>query len=83
GNDGTDDAVEAIKSGELAATVATPAYIQGFIAVHAALHHLDGGSVPETVSERSTIIDESNVDDAESLLTAVDGEDRYWEAEFK
>lgn len=83
GNDGTDGAIEAIKSGELAATVATPAYIQGFIAVHAALHHLDGGGVPETISERSTIIDSSNVDDAASLLTAVDGDDRYWEAEFE
>lgn len=83
GNDGTDDAIEAIRAGRLAATVATPAYIQGYIAIDAVLHHLAGGSVPETISERSTIIDADNVEDAATLLTAVDGENRYWEADFK
>lgn len=83
GNDGTDDAITAIKSGKLAATIATPAYIQGFIAVHAALHYLGGGTVPETVSERSTIIDATNVEEAASLLTAVDAANRYWEVDFK
>lgn len=83
GNDGTDDAIQAIRDGRLHATIATPAFIQGFIVIHAALHHLNGGTVPETISEESAIIDSSNVEEAADLLTAVDEANRYWEADFQ
>lgn len=79
GNDGTDDALTAIREGRLAASIATPAYIQGYIAIQTAIKYLDGVSVPPEIRERSTPITIDNVDDSERILRGVAPEDRYWE----
>jgi ribose transport system substrate-binding protein len=80
GNDGTADAIEAVKNGTMAATIATPGYLQGFIAVSTALHHLNGKAVPDVIPEKSTPITKENVEDAESVLHGTEPEQRYWEA---
>lgn len=78
GNDGTDEALEAVANGTLGATNATPGYIQGYIAVDIAYRYLNGEEVPEKISEKNTVIDKTNLADAEQITKAVSEEDWYW-----
>lgn len=80
GNDGTADAIEAVKGGSMAATIATPGYLQGFIAVETALKHLSGVSVPAVIPEKSTPITKENAQEADSVLHGTAPEQRYWES---
>ena len=79
-NDGIADAIAAVKQGQMAATVAIPAYIQGFIAVESAVKHLQGKSVCAKVTEKATLLTADNVAKADSLMKAVSAADRYWES---
>lgn len=78
GNDGTDEALEAIADGTLGATNGTPGYIQGYIAVDVAVRYLNGEEVPSVINEKNTVIDESNLSQADQILKAVSPEDWYW-----
>lgn len=78
GNDGTTEALEAVANGTLGATNATPGYIQGYIAVDIAYRHLSGEEVPAVISERNTVIDASNLAEAEQITRAVSENDWYW-----
>ena len=78
GNDGTDEALEAVANGTLGATNATPGYIQGYIAVDIAYRYLNGEEVPATISEKNTVIDATNLADAEQITKAVSENDWYW-----
>ena len=82
GNDGTDEALEAVEQGTLGATNGTPGYIQGYIAVDIAVRHLNGENVPKVISEKNTVIDKSNLDQADQILKAVSEEDWYWLEQF-
>ena len=82
GNDGTDEALEAVIAGKLGATNGTPGYIQGYIAIDIAVRHLNGETVPATIKERNTVIDSSNIDNAEQILKGVSEEDWYWLEQF-
>lgn len=78
GNDGTEEALEAVANGTLGATNATPGYIQGYIAVDVANRYLNGETVPETIAEKNTVIDLDNLADADQITRAVSEEDWYW-----
>ena len=80
GNDGTSDAIDAVKKGTMAATIATPGYLQGFIAVETALHHLGDGKVPAVIPEQSTPITKENVEQADAVLHGTEPDQRYWRA---
>lgn len=82
GNDGTDEALEAVSKGTLGATNGTPGYIQGYIAVDLAVRHLNGEEIPAVISERNTVIDKSNLDQTEKILKGVSQEDWYWLEQF-
>lgn len=82
GNDGTDEALEAIADGTLGATNGTPGYIQGYIAVDVAVRYLNGEEVPSVINEKNTVIDESNLSQADQILKAVSPEDWYWLDQF-
>ena len=82
GNDGTDEALEAVDKGTLGATNGTPGYIQGYIAVDVAVRHLNGESVPKVISEKNTVIDKTNLEQADQILKAVSEEDWYWLEQF-
>lgn len=83
GNDGTDEALKAVTDGKLGATNGTPGYIQGYIAIDVANRHLNGEKVPETIKERNTIIDKSNLNNTDKILKGVSEEDWYWLDQFK
>ncbi|MDD4112242.1 MAG: sugar ABC transporter substrate-binding protein [Herbinix sp.] len=82
GNDGTDEALEAVIAGTLGATNGTPGYIQGYIAIDIAVRYLNGEAVPATIKERNTVIDASNIDNAEQILKGVSEKDWYWLEQF-
>ncbi|RCX23553.1 ribose-binding protein [Fontibacillus phaseoli] len=83
GNDGTDDALKAVKEGEMIATNATPAFIQGYIAIDMADRALKGEKLPATIKEKNFIITKDEVDDAESILKGVEEDKRYWLEQLK
>lgn len=78
GNDGTAEALEAVEAGVLGATNATPGYIQGYIAVDIAFRYLSGETVPAVINEKNTIIDKSNLAEADQITKAVSEADWYW-----
>ena len=82
GNDGTDEALEAVAEGTLGATNGTPGYIQGYIAVDMAVRALNGEQIPSLINERNTVIDKTNLDDADLILKAVDPANWYWLEQF-
>lgn len=82
GNDGTDEALEAVGAGTLGATNGTPGYIQGYIAIDVAVRYLNGEKVPSLIKERNTIIDQSNMDQTDKILKGVTKEDWYWLDQF-
>jgi ribose transport system substrate-binding protein len=82
GNDGIDDAIEAIKNGEMAATNATPPYRQGYMGVQVAYRIAMGLPVPETIKEKNELITQDNIDQAETIMKGVDPANRYWEEQF-
>lgn len=82
GNDGTDEALEAVAEGRLGATNGTPGYIQGYIAIDVAHRYLDGQKVPAMINERNTIIDKSNLHATDRILKGVGKEDWYWLEQF-
>ena len=82
GNDGTDEALEAVSQGTLGATNGTPGYIQGYIAVDIAVRHLSGETVPEVINEKNTVIDKTNLEQADQILKAVSEKDWYWLEQF-
>jgi len=82
GNDGTDEALDSIREGKLAATNATPAFIQGYIGVDMAVRTLKGENVPTEITEKNYIISEDEIDEAEELLKSVEEDDRYWLEQF-
>lgn len=82
GNDGTDEALEAVKAGTLGATNGTPGYIQGYIAIDLAVRHLNGDEIPKLINEKNTVIDSTNLNQADQILKAVGPEDWYWLDQF-
>ncbi len=82
GNDGTDEALEAVAEGRLGATNGTPGYIQGYIAIDVAHRYLEGQKVPAMINERNTIIDKSNLHATDKILKGVGKEDWYWLEQF-
>ena len=82
GNDGTDEALEAVSQGTLGATNGTPGYIQGYIAVDIAVRHLSGETVPEVINEKNTVIDKTNLEQADQILKVVSEKDWYWLEQF-
>lgn len=82
GNDGIDDAIAAINSGDMAATNATPPFRQGYIALQVASRIANGQPVPELVKEKNELITTENVDQAETIMKGVDEPNRYWEEQF-
>ncbi len=82
GNDGIDDAIEAIRSGEMAATNATPPFRQGYMGVQVAYRIATGQPVPAEVVERNELITAENIDQAETIMMGVDPANRYWEEQF-
>lgn len=82
GNDGIDDAIAAIQSGEMAATNATPPFRQGYIAIQVASRIANGQPVPDLVKEKNELITTANVDQAETIMKGVDEPNRYWEEQF-
>jgi ribose transport system substrate-binding protein len=83
GNDGTDDALNSIKDGEMTATNATPAFIQGYIGVDMAVRTLDGENVPSKIVEKNFIITKEEVDNSEEILKGVEPEQQYWLEQFE
>lgn len=83
GNDGTDDALDAVKRGDMIATNATPAFIQGYIAIDMADRALKGEKLPAVIKEKNFIITKNEVDDAESILKGVEEDKRYWLEQLK
>lgn len=83
GNDGTDDALEAVKKGEMIATNATPAFIQGYIAIDMADRALKGEQLPPVIKEKNFIITKDEVDEADSILKGVEEDKRYWLEQLK
>lgn len=65
GCDGIPDAVRAIQSGELSATVAFMQYENGYNSIEAAILHLEGKGnlIPKTLFGPQEIWDKSNIDD--------------------
>lgn len=83
GNDGTDDALESIKNGEMVATNATPAFIQGYIGVDMAVRSLKGEKVPSSIKEKNFIITKNEVDSSDSILKGVEPDQQYWLEQFE
>ena len=82
GNDGIDDAIAAIKSGDMTATIATPPYRQGYMGVQIAHRIATGQLVPAELKEKNELITTENVDQAETIMKGVDPANRYWEDQF-
>jgi ribose transport system substrate-binding protein len=82
GNDGIDDAIAAVKSGEMAGTIATPPYRQGYMGVEVAYRIATGQPVPAMLNETNQLITKDNVDQADTIMKGVDAPNRYWEAQF-
>ncbi len=83
GNDGTDDALESVKNGEMIATNATPAFIQGYIGVDMAVRALHGEKVPAHIKEKNFIITKEEVDSADEILKGVEPDQQYWLEQFE
>lgn len=82
GNDGIDDAIAAIKRGEMAATNATPPYRQGYMGVQIAYRIATKQPVPALLKETNQLITKDNIGQADIIMKGVDPANRYWEAQF-
>lgn len=82
GNDGIDDALAAVRSGDMAATIATPPFRQGFMGVEVAYRICTGQDVPAKIQEQNVLVSKANIDEADTILTGVSEKDRYWEEQF-
>ncbi|MFN2339787.1 MAG: sugar ABC transporter substrate-binding protein [Halanaerobium sp.] len=63
GFDAIDDALEAVKNGEMLATVESVPDRQAYESVKAAVDYLDGKEVPSEIIVPAVIVDQSNVDE--------------------
>lgn len=83
GTDGIDDAREAIRRGEMRATIATPPYRQGYIAVQVAVAIARGEKVPGFVKEANLLVTEENLDEWDVIMKGVAPEHRYWDEQLR
>jgi ribose transport system substrate-binding protein len=67
-NNGSPEGLEAIKKGDLAATISTSPGVEGLVVFEALYRHAMGQKVPEKVMIPMIPIDESNVDQAVSWV---------------
>jgi ribose transport system substrate-binding protein len=82
GNDGIADAIAAIRRGDMAGTIATPPYRQGFISVEAAYRIATHKCVPPVIHEVNQLIDRANIHNANIYMFGVAPKYRYWEKQF-
>jgi ribose transport system substrate-binding protein len=82
GTDGIDDAVDAIKRGEMAATIATPPFRQGYIAAETAIRLARGQPVPDCIKEFNQLISRGNLDQADVIRLGVKPAERYWDPQY-
>jgi ribose transport system substrate-binding protein len=82
GNDGITDALTAVKSGKMSATIATPPFRQGFMGVEVAHRLCTSQAVPSKIQEQNVLVTKANVDKADAIMTGVAPADRYWESQF-
>ncbi|MET3767854.1 ribose transport system substrate-binding protein [Marisediminicola sp. UYEF4] len=68
GTDGVEDAYNAIRAGDLTATIDSFPYLTGQVSVNVALRVLGGQDVPRAVYTPQALITEENVDDAPPTL---------------
>jgi ribose transport system substrate-binding protein len=80
GNDGETAAVTAITQQQMVATVAVPAFPQGYMAVELAAKYLAGKKLCGQVLERGVLITAANAAKAQALTHNVGSSGRYWES---
>jgi ribose transport system substrate-binding protein len=80
GNDGEAAAVSVIVKHQMIATVAVPAFPQGYMAVELAAKQLNGKKVCSQVVERGVLITAANAAKAQALTHNVSASGRYWES---
>lgn len=80
GNDGEGAAVSAIQKKSMIATVAVPAFPQGYMAVELAAKYLGGKKLCRQVTERGVLITAANASRAHALTHDVRASARYWES---
>ena len=75
GCDGTAEAVESIKVGDMAATIDTFPYYEGYMAAEVAYRYMIGQDIPRVVFTPSAMLDSTNCDNtAEENLSWIDPE---------
>jgi ribose transport system substrate-binding protein len=67
-NNGSPEGLEAIKKGDLAATISTSPGVEGLVCFEALYRHVQGETVPKQVMIPMLPIDQSNVDEAVSWV---------------